>query len=191
MRLTREQAFAILKKHMSNKNLINHSLAAEGAMRGLAKHFGEDEEKWGVVGLLHDGDYEETGKDITKHTKLMVQWLQEEGEQDEDVMNAIASHAYAHTGENPPSTKLEWGIFCADELTGLIVGCALVQPDKKLASVTVDSVIKKFHTKQFCANVNRDSIAACEKELGIKLPEFIEIVLKSMREIAPIIGYLS
>ncbi len=188
MKLTREQSFSLLKKHMSKRNLINHSLAAEAAMRGLAHHFSQNEERWGIVGLLHDGDYEVVKHDLSRHAKQMVEWLREEGETDEELLRAILSHVYSHTGEHEPQSKMEWAIFCADELTGLIVGCALVQPEKKLSSVTVDGVIKKFGTKGFCANVNRESIAMCKDKLGIPLVDFVKIVLASMTRIAPTIG---
>ena len=186
--ISREKALGLLEKHIKNKNLIRHGLAAEAAMRGLAKHFNEDEEKWGLVGLLHDGDWEETTDDPSQHTKKMVEWLKEEGETDQEILSAILSHNYTHTGENPPKTKMEWSLYCTDDLTGFIVAVTLVMPDKKLSSVTVESVLKKFPAKAFAASVNRDQIKLCEEKLKIPLEEFVEIVLTSMRNIAEDLG---
>lgn len=179
----RDIAWNILNDHMKTPYLIKHSLAAEAAMQGLAEHFGEDKESWGIVGLLHDADYEETKDSITDHTEKTAEWLTEAGA-DAGIISAVRSHAYAHTGKNPPVTKMEWAIFCCDELTGLIVAAALVTPDKKLKNLSVESVIKRFRSPSFSAKVNRESIGKCEKELGIKLPEFIEVVLDSMKRIS-------
>lgn len=186
--ITRQKAFELLNKHMTNRNLIRHSLAAEAAMRSLAAHFGENIEKWGIVGLLHDGDYEVVGKDLTRHAKQMVEWLWGEGETDEELLRAILSHVYSHTGENEPQSKLEWSIYCADELTGLIVAVALVTPNKKLKDVTTDSVISKFKIKSFASGANRDHIKTCEEKLGIKLEEFIGVVLAGMKRISNDLG---
>lgn len=186
--ISREQAFELLKKHTKNPNLLRHGLAAEAAMRALAQHFNEDGARWGLVGLLHDGDYEETKDEPAQHTQKMAKWLESEGETDEGVISAILSHNYAHTGQNPPKNNMEWSIYCCDELTGFIVAVTLVQPDKKLASVTVDSVLKKFPAKAFAASVNRDQISLCEEKLGIKLDKFVEIVLMAMQAISKDLG---
>lgn len=179
----RDIAWNILNDHMKTPYLIKHSLAAEAAMQGLAEHFGEDKESWGIVGLMHDADYEQTKDTITDHTEVAAKWLTEAGATD-DIISAIRSHAYSHTGKNPPVTKMEWAIFCCDELTGLIVAAALVSPEKKLKNLTVESVLKRFKSPSFAAKVNRESIGKSEKELGIKLPEFIEVVLDSMKRIS-------
>lgn len=184
----RNQAWDLLSIHMKNKNLLRHCLSVETVMRSLAKYFKEDEEVWGIVGLLHDGDYEEVKKDPSQHTLLMHKWLTEAGEKDEKILNAILSHNFAHTGQNAPQNNLEWSLYCCDELTGLIVACALVKPDKKLSSVTIDSVMNKWDKKQFASGVNRQQIAKCEDKLGIKLDEFIGIALKAMQEISTDLG---
>ncbi len=186
--ISREKALELLEKHVKNKNLIRHGLAAEAAMRGLAKHFKEDEEKWGLVGLLHDGDWEETTNDPSQHTKKMAEWLKEEGETDQEILSAILSHNYTHTGENPPKTKMEWSLYCADDLTGFIVAVALVMPDKKLSSVTVERVLKRFPQKAFAASVNRNQIKMCEEKLGISLDKFVEIILTSVQNISQELG---
>lgn len=188
--ITRQQAWELLNIHMKNQNLLRHCLAVEVVMRALAKHFGDDEEIWAVVGLLHDGDYEEVKKDPSQHTLLMHKWLTDAGETDKRILEAILSHNFAHTGQNPssslrasaPKNNLEWSLYCSDELTGLIVAVALVRPEKKLATVTVESVVKKWNIKQFAAGVRREQIAECEEKLGIKLPDFISIALKAMQE---------
>ncbi len=186
--ITRQQAWELLDAHMKNKNLIRHCLSVEAVMRALAKHFGEDEEVYGIVGLLHDGDYEEVKDKPELHTIKMSEWLKEVGETDERILSAIASHNFAHTGQNPPKNNLEWSLFCCDELTGLIVAVALVRPDKKLLSVTTDSVMKKYKTKSFAAGAKREQIAMCEEKLGIKKEDFITKALKAMQEISQELG---
>ncbi len=186
--ISRQRALELLHSRMKNQNLIRHGLAAEAAMRGLANHFGEDEDRWGLVGLLHDGDYEQTKGDPSQHTKKMAEWLTEAGETDQGIIDAILSHNYAHTGENPPENNMEWSIYCCDELTGFIVAVALVMPEKKLADVTVERVLKRFPMKAFAASVNRDQIEMCEEKLGISLEKFVEIVLSSMQLVSNDLG---
>lgn len=186
--ITRDQAWKLLTDKMQNQNLRRHCQSVEAVMRALAKHFVADEGKWGIVGLLHDGDYEISKDDPKKHTLLMVSWLKEMGETDPELTSAILSHNFAHTGQNPPKNKLEWSLNCCDELTGLIVAVALVMPDKKLSAVTVDAVMKKFPQRAFAAGVHREQIAQCEEQLDIKLPEFIGLALTAMQSIAPDLG---
>lgn len=186
--IKRDEAVALLKKHMSQENLLRHCYAVEAVMRALARHFKEDEEKWGIVGLLHDGDYEETKIAPEKHTLKMAEWLKEMGEADPEILSAILSHNYAHTGQNPPKNKLEWSLYCCDELTGLIVAVTLVKPDKMLSSVTLDTILKKWREKSFAAGVKREQIAECESRLGIPLNEFIEIALGAMQGISDDLG---
>lgn len=186
--ITRSQAWELLNVHMKNKNLIRHCLSVEAVMRALAKHFGEDEEVWGIVGLLHDGDYEEVKDTPQLHTIKMNEWLKEMGETDERIIGAILSHNFAHTGQNPPKNNLEWSLFCCDELTGLIVAVALVRPEKKLSAVTVESVIKKWNNPSFAAGAKREDIIKCEEKLGIKKEEFIKIALNSMQRISTELG---
>jgi len=196
--ITREQALTLLKKHMSQENLIRHCYSVEAVMRALAERLnpeikGETErcelvERWGIVGLLHDGDYEETKSTPEKHTLEMAEWLKEMDETDPEILSAIASHNYAHTGQNSPENRLEWSLYCCDELTGLIVAVTLVKPDKKLASVTVDSVMNKWRQKSFAAGVKREQIEECEARLGIPLKDFIEIALTAMQGISDDLG---
>ena len=185
--MDRAKAWQLLCKHMKNQNLIRHCLAVEAVMRALAGHFKESEDLWGIVGLLHDGDYEETKNDASKHTLKMVEWLKEEGVDNKDIIKAILSHNYAHTGQNMPQNNLEWSLYCCDELTGLIVAVVLVK-GKKLENVTVESVLKKFPEKNFAAGVHRQQIEQCEEKLDIKLADFISLSLEAMKKIA---GHLS
>lgn len=186
--ITRKQAWELLTKNLQSQNLRRHCLSVEVVTRALAKYFNADVEKWGLVGLLHDGDYEISKDRPEKHTMLMIQWLKELGETDPEIISAIKSHNYAHTSNNPPQNKLEWSLYCCDELTGLIVACALVLPSKHLSDLSVQSVLKKFSQKSFAAGVHREQIAKCEEKLGIKLEEFIKISLEAMQQIAPQIG---
>jgi predicted hydrolase (HD superfamily) len=195
--MTRAQAHKLLLAHMTQPNLIRHCLAVEAVMKALAVRLNHDlsetaikevEEKWGVVGLLHDGDYEETKLTPEKHTLKMAEWLKKEGETDKEILEAILSHNFSHTGQNPPKNKLEWALYCCDELTGFIVAVTLVRPDKKISSVTVESVEKKWREKGFAAAVKRQQIEECEGRLGIPLREFIQIALTAMQGISEDLG---
>ncbi len=186
--ITRDKALNLLHANMESPNLRKHCYSVEAVMRSLAKHFKEDEEKWGIVGLLHDGDYEKTKDTPEKHTLLMVDWLKKEGEEGEDIISAILSHNFAHTKNNPPKNSLEWSLYCCDELTGLIVAVALVRPDKKLSSVTTESVLKKWKEKAFAGGVKREQIEECVDKLGIPLPDFIDLTLNAMQGISGSLG---
>jgi hypothetical protein len=186
--MTRNEALELLHSKMQSVNLRRHCYAVSAVMKSLAKHFGEDETKWEIVGLLHDGDYEETKETPEKHTILMAGWLKEEGETDKELIDAILSHNFAHTGQNPPKNKLEWSLYCCDELTGLIVAVTLVRPEKKLALVTVENILSKWNQKSFAAGVKREQIGQCEEKLGIKLNDFIATALKAMQGISSELG---
>lgn len=186
--ITRDQALDLLHKNMQNQNLRCHCYAVESVMRALARHFGEDEEMWGIAGLLHDADYELTKKDPSKHVVTVVSWLKE-ANTDERIIKAINSHGWKYVESCPmPANNFEWSLYCCDELTGLIVAVALVRPDKKLSSVTVESVLKKWHVSSFAAGASREQIALCEEKLGIKLDEFIKITLEAMQGIRQELG---
>jgi len=186
--LTRNQAIEILNNHLKTKNLFRHCLAVEAAMKGLARYFNENEEKWGLVGLLHDGDWEETRNNPKEHTLKLLEWIKEKGENDEEIINAILSHNFENNNFRQPKTKMEWALYTCDDLTGLIVAVALITPEKKLSSVSVKSILKKFSSPSFAAGVNRNQIKLCEEKLGIKLEKFVEIVLMSMLSISKELG---
>ena len=184
--MTREEALKSIKANIENGNSIKHMLATEAIMRALAKHLGEgeDEEEWGLTGLLHDIDMELTEGDMNTHSKLGADLANELGAS-EAMVHAILCHNEAHG--IPRETKLDKALFCVDPLTGLITAAALVRPDKKLASLEVKSVIKKFKQKGFAAGANRQQIAQCS-EIGIEFDQFIELGLTAMQAIAADLG---
>ncbi len=182
--MTREEALNSIKANVENENLIKHMLATEAIMRALARRLGEDEEEWGLTGLLHDIDVELTQGDMHTHSKLGADLASELGA-NEAVVHAILCHNEAHG--IPRETKLDKGLFCVDPLTGLITTAALVRPDKKLASLEAKSVIKKFKQKGFAAGVNRQQITQCN-EIGIEFDQFIELGLIAMQAIAADLG---
>jgi len=178
--MDRNKALRLLQEYTSNKNLIKHMLAVEVAMRAYAKKFNEDENWWGIVGLLHDFDYEKypTPKD---HPYKGAEILKKEGYPDEFIKTILA-HA-SHTNE-PRDTLAKKAIYAVDELTGLIVATALVKPNKTLAEVDVKSVRKKMKDKAFARQINRQEIILGAEELGISIDEHIDIVLRSMKTIS-------
>ncbi|PJE67775.1 phosphohydrolase [Candidatus Shapirobacteria bacterium CG10_big_fil_rev_8_21_14_0_10_40_9] len=195
--INREKALEILQQNMQNQNLRRHCYAVEAVMRALARYFNKgekssfakaSEDKWGLVGLVHDADYEKTKENPEKHTLLAIEWLKNAGETDSEIVSAILSHNFEHTGKNEPKNNLEWSLYCCDELTGFIVAVALVMPDKKLSSVSVESVVKKFPQKAFAAGVKREQIKMCEEKLGIPIDEFIKISLEAMKQISGELG---
>lgn len=185
--ITREEALELLHNKMQSQNLRKHCYAVEAVMRALSLHFSENQNRWGLVGLLHDGDYEQTKGDIGNHAKLMANWVRELGETDEELLTGIESHGWFHRGRLP-ETKMQWALYCCDELTGLIVAVTLVRPTKKLVDVTVENVLGKWKQKSFAAGVDRSQIEKCEKNLGIPLPEFIAIALDAMQGISSELG---
>lgn len=181
---TRADAWALLTEYTENKNLVKHALAVEAAMRHYGEHFGEDVETWGMVGLLHDFDYEKYPS-LDDHPYKGQDILKDAGFPDL-IRQGIMAHA-PHTG-TPRNTIMEKAIFAVDELAGFIVAVALVKPNKKLAEVDVASVKKKMKQKGFAAAVKREDITQGAEELGLTLDEHIEHVLKAMQGIAPELG---
>ena len=182
--MTREEALNSIKDNVENENLVKHMLAAEAIMRALSRHLGEDEEEWGLTGLVHDIDVELTEGDMNTHSKLGADLARELGAS-ETMAHAILCHNEKHGV--PLETKLDKALFCADPLTGLITAAALVRPDKRLISVEAKSVMKRFKEKSFAAGANREQIALC-CELGFELDEFIELGLEAMQSIADELG---
>jgi putative nucleotidyltransferase with HDIG domain len=180
--MMRKDAYELLVQRLKNKNLFKHCLAVEACLRKLARKFGEDEESWGIAGLLHDIDYEETDGDPARHGLEGAIFLEGLGV-DESVVRAVK----VHSGHLGPSSKLDWALFSADPLTGLIVASALMHPEKKLNALNVDFVMRRFKEKRFAAGANREQISAC-KNLGLELEEFVQICLQSMQGIAQELG---
>jgi putative nucleotidyltransferase with HDIG domain len=181
---TREEAYSLLTEYTHNENLIKHALAVEAAMRWYARHFGEDEEEWGAVGLLHDFDYDRypTAED---HPFRGAEILREQGV-DEQFVRTILSHA-DHTGV-PRDTIMAKALFAVDELAGFVTAVALVRPSKKVEEVKPKSVKKKMKDKAFARAVNRDDIRDGAELLGLELDVHIQNVADAMTSIAPQLG---
>jgi len=182
--MTRDEALNSIRANVENENMVKHMLATEAIMRALARRLGEDEEEWGLTGLLHDIDVELTEGDMSTHSKLGADLARELGVS-EEMAHAILCHNEAHGIS--PETKLDKALFCADPLTGLIIAAILVRPDKKLAGLEAKSVKKRFTEKSFAAGANRQHISQCS-EIGLELDEFIELGLEAMKEIAGDLG---
>ncbi len=180
--MNREEAKTLVLEKVQNKNLVKHMLASEACMKGLARYFQEDEEKWRLCGLLHDLDYDETAKSPELHGLKTVEWLKEKGV-GEDILSAIL----AHNSHKPTESLIEKALYAVDPLTGLIVASALMHPDKKLKSIDKEFVLRRFKEKKFAAGANREQIKTCET-MGLSLEEFVDICLKSMQEIADDLG---
>jgi predicted hydrolase (HD superfamily) len=181
---TRQDGWNLLTQYTQNQNLRNHGLAVEAAMRHYARHFKQDEELWGLVGLLHDFDYEQYPS-LDDHPFRWQAILKEQG-YPEVVRHAIMAHA-PHTG-TPRETLLEKAIFAVDELTGFIVAVALVKPGKTLAEVDGRAVARKLKQKSFAAAVKRDDITRGAEELGLPPEDHIQHVLAAMQSIAGDLG---
>jgi len=182
--MTREEALNSIKANVENENLVKHMLATEAIMRALARRLGEDEEEWGLTGLLHDIDMELTGEDMNVHSKLGADLAKELGAS-EAVAHAILCHNPTHG--IPRETRLDKALFCVDPLTGLIIAAVLVRPDKKFAGLEAKSVKKRFKEKGFAAGANREQISLCS-ELGLELDEFIELGVEALKGIAANLG---
>ncbi len=189
--ITYEQAKALLDENIKDPIIKMHSIESEAVLRGLAKHFGENEELWGIAGLLHDIDFDQTKNDVQNHGVLCRQILKDGGVSD-DLINVIASHTYGmeeipEYKDKRRSTHFEHCLAAGETVTGLIYAYGLMRPDKSLANVEVKSIKKKFKDKSFAARVNRDVIRECE-ECGLELGEFLQIALDAMKGIASEIG---
>ncbi|KYH31528.1 HDIG domain-containing metalloprotein [Neomoorella mulderi] len=182
--MTRQEALQLMEKHLKNKNLRKHALAVEAVMRALARHFGEDEEKWGLAGLLHDIDYESTKDDPDRHSLVGAEMLAREG-LPEEVVYAVKAHNERHG--LPRTDLMSKALYATDPLTGLIVAAALIRPEKKLAIVDVPFLLNRYHEKSFARGASRETIAACS-ELGLSLEDFMHIGLEAMKEIAGELG---
>lgn len=183
--ISREDALSLLKEHIVNENLIKHSLATEAVMMALADRMGEDREKWGLAGLLHDLDVEKVNWDLSRHTLETAGILQERGV-DEQIILAVKLHNELPHGLKR-SERFHHALAAGETITGLIIATALVYPDKKVGSVKAKSVKKRMKEKAFAAGVNRDTIMECEK-LGMSIDEFADICLKAMQGIAENLG---
>lgn len=183
--ITPDEARTLMKEYLTADNLQKHSRATEVIMRKLARKRGEDEDLWGIAGLLHDLDFEETKDDMPRHTLKTAELLKGKGVS-EEIIEAIKGHNAENLGyqrERP----IDHALTCAECITGMIIATTLVYPDKKLASVKPKSITKRMKQKEFARNVNRDHIQECEK-IGIPLEEFAELSLTALQEISDELG---
>ncbi|MFH0773247.1 MAG: lysine--tRNA ligase [bacterium] len=184
---TREKALFLIQTKLA-PNVLKHSLAVEAVMKALAKHFHEDEVLWGITGLLHDADWEETKLTPELHAIKTVELLKKEGETNAQLLDAILAHNFDYNKQKEPGSPLDWSLSTCDSLTGLITATALILPNKKLAEVTPGAVLKKFKNKGFAARTNREMIQKCEDKLGIPLADYVSIALQAMKGIADALG---
>jgi hypothetical protein len=182
--LKREEAVELVKKYLKERVWFYHALAVEAIMRSLARYFGEDEELWGITGLLHDIDYSITKGEMKRHGIVAEGLLKELVR--EEVLRAVKAHNFEGTGVKP-ETRMEKALIASDAISGLLVACALVMPSKKLCEVKVKTVAKKFKAKDFARKVSRERIRMCE-EIGIPKEKFFEIALEGLRSISSKIG---
>ena len=181
---SREEAFSLLKEYNKNEGLIKHALAVEGVMRYCARKRGEDEGKWGVIGLVHDLDYEQFPEQHCRKTEEILSthnWPAE-------YIRAVASHGWDICTDVEPQSELEKVLYTVDELVGLVVATALVRPSKSVLDMKAKSVKKKWKDKSFAAGVSRAVIQKGTEMLGVELGEIIDDVIMGMREVADEIG---
>ena len=181
---TREEAYSLLTKYNESDSLIKHALAVEGVMRYFARKRGEDEEKWGIIGLVHDLDY---GKFPEEHCRKSEEILRENG-WPEEYIRAVVSHGWGICSDVEPQTELEKVLYAIDELTGLVVTTALIRPSKSVLDVKTKSVKKKWKDKRFAAGVDRSIIEKGAQMLGVELTDLITDTIMGMREVAEEIG---
>lgn len=181
---TRETAFELLKKYNKTESLIKHAFSVEGVMRYMAKKYGEDEEKWGIIGLIHDLDYEM----YPDQHCLMTEKILRENNWPEDYIRAVMSHGWGLVTDVRPVSLLERTIYAIDELTGLVATSALVRPSKSVMDMEARSVRKKWNDKRFAAGVNRSVIENGAEMLGVSLDDLITDCIMGMRTVAKEIG---
>jgi uncharacterized protein len=178
--VNRAEAVGIVRKYSQKDTTTRHLISVEGVMRALARHFGGDEERWGLAGLWHDLDQDQTHDDPARHGYQSVEWLRAEGYTDEDVLNTVLAHAHEQYQTDPMSRA----ITHADGVAGLLVACALVRPDKA-SGMKVSSVKKKLKEKSFAPGVEREKIRGVEGSIGVPMDEFIAISIEGLQEVAP------
>jgi len=181
---TRDEALALLKKFTVSEALINHAKAVEGVMRYMARQNGEDEDKWGIIGLVHDLDYEQFPEEHCKKVREIL----EENDWPEDYIRAVVSHGWGICTDVKPTSLLEKTLFAIDELTGLVTACALVRPSKSVMDMKAKSVRKKWKQPSFAAGVDREIITQGAEMLGKELTDLFTDVIMGMREVADDIG---
>lgn len=181
---TREEALNLLKEFNQSESLVKHALAVEGVMRYMARKRDQDEEKWGIIGLVHDLDYERYPEE---HCQKTEEILRERG-WPEDYIHAVLSHGWGLCSDVEPQHEMERVLYAIDELTGLVTAVALVRPSKSVLDMKAKSVAKKWKDKRFAAGANREVIQKGADILGVELTELFEDVIMGMREVAEAIG---
>jgi putative nucleotidyltransferase with HDIG domain len=180
--MNREKALELVKEHLKKDNLVKHCLAVEACMRGFAEKFGEDVEKWGLTGLLHDLDYQYTVDDPDNHTLKTAAMLAEYN-LDEDILHAIK----AHNAKAALDSKMDIALYTVDPTSGFIIACALMHPSKKLENVNLKRMKKRFKEKSFAKGANRDQMRECVK-MEVELEDFLVTCLTALKKIAPQLG---
>lgn len=180
--MERDEALALVREKAEKETTVRHLITVEGVMRRLARHFGEDEERWSLAGLFHDIDQDQTHHDLAKHAHLGAEWLRESGV-DDDIINAVLAHAH----EEYRTDLMSRAVVNADAVTGFLVACALVRPDRA-EGMKVSSCKKKLKEKSFAAGVERDDIYGCEEHIGIPLDEFLRLGIEGLQSRAAEVG---
>ena len=179
--MNHDEGLALVQSTVTNKNLIKHMLATEVCMRKLAAHFNEDVEQWGLAGLLHDLDYDQTAKDFPRHGLMSAEMLARK------VDDAVIYAIKAHPGHVPAISRMDKALYAVDPITGLIVAAALMAPEKKLKNVDRDFVLRRYKEKKFAAGANREQIASCST-LGLTLEDFTQMCVEAMQSISGELG---
>lgn len=182
--MKRAEALKFLKANLKNKNLRKHCLAVEAVMRKLAEYFKEDQEKWALAGLLHDIDYEKTAGDMSRHSLVGAEILDEKGLA-KDIVYAVKVHNNSHGF--PQKSLMDKALYASDPLTGLIVAAALIHPEKKLNSINSEFVLRRYDEKSFAQGADREVIGSCSN-LNLELEEFISLGLEAMQAIYQELG---
>jgi len=181
---TREEALALLREYNKSDSLLKHAYAVEGVMRSVARKRGEDEDKWGIIGLIHDLDYEKFPDQHCTKTREILQ----EHDWPEEYIRAAVSHGWGICSDVKPQSVLEKTLYAIDELTGLVTASVLVRPSKSVMDLTVKSVKKKWKSPAFAAGVDRSIIENGAEMLGVEVGELIEDTIKGMQDVAEAIG---
>ncbi len=181
---TRPEAFELLKKYNNSESLVKHALAVEAVMRHFAVLYNEDPEKWGIIGLIHDLDYE---KYADRHCQMTEKILEDEG-WPPDYIRSVLSHAWGICSDIEPAQPMEKVLYTIDELTGLIVACVLVRPSRSIMDLQLKSVKKKWNVKQFAAGANREVIEKGAQMLGKDIDYIIQETIKGMQKVAEELG---
>jgi len=181
--MNREQAWTLLQEHLHNKNLVKHSLAVEACMRAAAIRFGADPETWGLAGLLHDLDYEYTVNQPDQHTHKTAEILVGRGI-DPAVIHAIQAHNHRVV----PTEKIDHSLLAIDPTTGFIIACVLMHPEKKMSSLDLSFMKKRFKEKSFAKGASRDQMSECRR-LEIELDDFLQLCLQTMQTIHADLGF--